>query len=51
MGAKILLGSQLFAIENDGHMEMRVVMHHMGTRALFKTRFHYPKLLSDGSRK
>ncbi|RZS72537.1 hypothetical protein [Pseudobacter ginsenosidimutans] len=51
MDAKILRGSQLFAIEKDGHMEMRVVMHHMGTRALFKTRFDDVKLLSDGSRK
>ncbi len=51
MGAKILRGSQTFAIENDANMEMMVAMHHRVTRALFKTRFHYPKLLNDGSRK
>lgn len=42
MGAKILRGSQLFTIENDEDMEMMVLMHHSGTRALFKTRFLDP---------
>ena len=42
MGAKILRGSQTFAIENDANMEMVAVLHHRGTRALFKTRFLYP---------